>query len=87
MLSMKHRAAELIDLLGGTAAVAKLLGIKPPSVSEWRSKGIPDDKLIRLTLAIERESKGAITRQMLFPNCWSDIWPESERVPASEQGA
>lgn len=49
---------ELIDLLGGTNAVARRLGIKPPSVSEWRKNGMPDDKLILLAVDIERASRG-----------------------------
>ena len=34
--------AQLIDKLGGVTAVARLLGITPPSVSGW--KAIPLDK-------------------------------------------
>lgn len=34
--------SEIIDQLGGTAEVARLCRIKPPSVSEWRRTGIPD---------------------------------------------
>jgi len=34
-------ASEIIDRLGGTAEVARICQIKSPSVSEWRSKGIP----------------------------------------------
>ena len=33
--------SEIIDALGGTAAVAKLCNVKSPSVSEWRIEGIP----------------------------------------------
>lgn len=33
--------SEIIDLLGGTSAVAALCQVKDPSVSEWRVKGIP----------------------------------------------
>lgn len=32
---------KLIDALGGTSAVALICGIKPPSVSQWRTNGIP----------------------------------------------
>jgi len=42
--------SEIIDRLGGTSAVANLLGIKPPSVSEWRQYGIPKSR--RQTLAL-----------------------------------
>lgn len=34
-------ASEIIDELGGTAAVAKLCDVRQPSVSEWRRFGIP----------------------------------------------
>lgn len=34
-------SSEIIDRLGGTTEVARICHIKPPSVSEWRSSGIP----------------------------------------------
>lgn len=37
--------SEIIDLLGGTGAVAELCEVRPPSVSEWRHKGIPRARL------------------------------------------
>lgn len=39
MVSMD--ANTIIDALGGTGKVAKLCGITPGSVSQWRNKGIP----------------------------------------------
>lgn len=44
-------AIRIIDALGGTAAVAKIFDIKSPSVSEWRSVGIPKARLQYLRLA------------------------------------
>lgn len=44
-------AVRVIDALGGTAAVAKIFEIKSPSVSEWRSVGIPKARLQYLRLA------------------------------------
>lgn len=38
---MDKFANNIIDLLGGTNAVARLCDIQPPSVSEWRRNGIP----------------------------------------------
>jgi len=32
---------EIIDSLGGTAAVAQICGITPQAVSQWKRKGIP----------------------------------------------
>lgn len=44
-------ANQVIDALGGTAAVAKLCKIKASSVSEWRHKCIPPARLMFLELA------------------------------------
>lgn len=41
---------KIIDLLGGTNAVAKLCEIKPGSVSDWRKYGIPKARLMFLKL-------------------------------------
>lgn len=43
-----HPDSEIIDLLGGTTAVAKLCEIKAGSVSEWRRKGIPRARVLYL---------------------------------------
>ena len=68
-------ANNLIEKLGGTSAVANLLGIKPPSVSEWRSRNtIPRESLI--FLAPIAESRGISTRKILLPIDWHRIWPE-----------
>jgi len=69
---MEH--SRLIELLGGTTEVARLVGIKPPSVSLWKKSGIPEDKLIRL--APIAESRGIATRKDLLPGVWNQIWPE-----------
>lgn len=45
MANLKHPDSDLIDKLGGTTAVAKLCEVQPPSVSEWRNKGIPKHQL------------------------------------------
>ena len=43
--------SQIIDALGGTAEVAKLCKVKPPSVSQWRESGIPQARLMFLKLA------------------------------------
>ncbi|MGS0705036.1 Cro/CI family transcriptional regulator [Acinetobacter sp. ANC 3781] len=63
---------QLIEALGGPAAVARLLGIRTPSVSGW--KHIPTDRKIRL--AVIAEDKGISTRKELFPDTYQDIWIE-----------
>ncbi|EJB8487581.1 TPA: hypothetical protein PVK60_001550 [Acinetobacter baumannii] len=64
--------AQLIDLLGGVTAVARLLGIAPSSVSGWKT--IPVDRKIRL--AVIAEDLGLTTRKELFPENYQDIWIE-----------
>jgi DNA-binding transcriptional regulator YdaS (Cro superfamily) len=63
---------QLIEALGGCNAVARMLGIKPSSVSGW--KLIPVDRKIRL--AVIAEEKGITTRKNLFPDCYGEIWIE-----------
>jgi len=75
--------SEQIDLLGGTTAVARLAGVKPPSVSDWRHNGVPDDKLILLAVEIERRSNHRVRRWDLFPATWHRIWPELVGAPGA----
>ena len=63
----KDLDSELIDLLGGTSAVAAMFEIRPPSVSEWREKGIPQDKLARIAIEAERASGGRLTCERICP--------------------
>lgn len=51
MANLKHPDSELIDKLGGTSAVADLCEVRPPSVSAWRTNGIPKAQLKFLQLA------------------------------------
>ncbi len=63
---------QLVKALGGPAAVARLLGIRPPSVSGWVN--IPLDK--KILLAVIAEDRGLATRKELFPETYQDIWIE-----------
>lgn len=38
----------IIDRLGGTSETARLCEVQPPSVSEWRTNGIPKARLMYL---------------------------------------
>lgn len=68
-------AHTIIERLGGTSAVAALLGVHPPSVSGWKQAGrIPDDKLIRLAPLLH--ARGYAARWDLRPKDWHLIWPE-----------
>lgn len=41
-------ANEVIDVLGGTTAVANALGVTPTVVSNWRSRGLPPETYVAL---------------------------------------
>jgi DNA-binding transcriptional regulator YdaS (Cro superfamily) len=73
---LKLSDTAIIDLLGGTAKVAKMCKVDNAAVSNWRVRGIPADKYMFLGARIEKESHGLVTRQDLFPNNWYLVWPE-----------
>lgn len=43
-------ANAIINALGGTSETARLCEIKPPSVAEWRIRGIPKYRVMYLRL-------------------------------------
>ena len=67
---------EIIQLLGGITAVARLLGIKPPSVHAWLEAGIPDARLRELAGHLEKVSDGRFSRRERWPDKYSFYWPE-----------
>jgi DNA-binding transcriptional regulator YdaS (Cro superfamily) len=75
-IKLKLTDSAIIDLLGGTAKVARMCRVDPAAVSNWRIRGIPADKYMLLGARIEEASHGLITRQDLFPNNYFLIWPE-----------
>jgi hypothetical protein len=44
-------ANEIIDAIGGTGEVAKLCNVTTGAVSQWRTQGIPEARLMYLKLA------------------------------------
>ena len=68
--------SEIIDTLGGTTKVSKLCLVSPPAVAMWRKTGIPADRMIFLAAQLEKATEGKISRKMLFPDSWSEVWPE-----------
>lgn len=78
---------ELIKSLGGTTAVARMLGIKPPSVSGWAGR-VPADRCP----AIERATGGSVTVDQLRPDVtWHRVpdpaWPHPEGRPTIDVAA
>jgi DNA-binding transcriptional regulator YdaS (Cro superfamily) len=49
-----NSAAEAIDVLGGTAAVARLLGVRDNVVSNWKVRGVPPARHLQLGSALKR---------------------------------
>jgi len=73
--------AQIIDLLGKPAKVAKLCGVTVQAVCQWRNNNaIPHGHLTTMAATIERESYGLVTRKTLFPNNWWIIWPELKNM-------
>ena len=83
-----NNASELIDIAGGTAAVARYVNVSSPSVSEWRKAGIPLDKRVLLAPLIERRTNGRVRRWHVCPENWFKVWdhlvdhPDAPPVPA-----
>ena len=73
MLRWLMNTTDIIQTLGGTFAVAKMCGVTPPAVSQWRTNGIPVNKLVLIAIQLERKSKGKWSRKEI-PN-WQLIWP------------
>ena len=73
---LKLTDSAIIDLLGGTAKVARMCKVDNAAVSNWRVRGIPADRFMFLGARIEKESNGLVTRQDMFPNNYFLIWPE-----------
>lgn len=66
----------VIEDLGGPAKVARLVNVKPPSVIEWRRRGIPADRCP----ALEAASEGKHTCEGMRPDvAWLRVpdmqWP------------
>ena len=65
---------DIIQFLGGTFAVAKMCKVSPPAVSQWRTNGIPKDKLVLMACELEKKSEGRFSRKEI--ENWKQIWSE-----------
>ena len=73
---LKLTDGAIIDLLGGTNAVARMCKVASTAVTQWRKNGIPAERFMFLGAKIEEVSNGLVTRQDLFPTNFWLIWPE-----------
>lgn len=60
------------QLLGGRSELARLLGVTPAAIGNWKVRGVP----IEHCPAIERLTCKQVSRQALRPTDWYHIWPE-----------
>jgi DNA-binding transcriptional regulator YdaS (Cro superfamily) len=62
------------EYLGSQSALAKVVQVKPPVVSQWINclRPVPIEKCV----AIEQATNGEVTRKDLRPDDWERIWPE-----------
>ncbi len=58
---MNEPATQIIDALGGTAAVARMFDLSMPSVSDWKKTGIPKARMMYLKVAHSKKLKGIDT--------------------------
>jgi len=56
----------------GVTATATRLHISPQRLHNWTERGVP----IEFCAAVERMTKGEVTRRDLRPDDWHLIWPE-----------
>ncbi|WP_374257656.1 transcriptional regulator [Aquabacterium sp.] len=66
-----ERACKALDT---QAELARRLGVTPPMVQQWKTglRPVP----AQYCPAIERVTKGKVTRKDLRPDDWHLIWPE-----------
>ena len=75
--AMPNAIQSAADHLGGQAALARAIGVAPPTVNQWIKGKRPVP--VEQCLAIEQATSGKVTRRDLRPNDWLTIWPELER--------
>lgn len=63
----------IIDRLGGTSETARLCEVQPPSVSEWRTNGIPKARLMYL--------------RSIRPDVFQENWTAPTTAPEPEPGS
>ena len=56
--TMNQHATQIIEALGDTAEVARLFGVRMPSVSDWKKHGIPRARMMSLKVAKPQALEG-----------------------------
>lgn len=72
------------DALGSQQALAAALGIRSPSISEWRAKNrVPAERCAE----IERATGGAVKREELRPDVFGTVVPVVVDQPTEARAA
>lgn len=71
---MNEAVDRACKLVGGVGKLATLVGVAPPTVTQWcnGSRPVSPKKAVRIESATDRR----VTRQQIFPDDWHEIWPE-----------
>ena len=75
---MLHPLDVAAKLAGGRAEFARRLKVSLAAPGNWKKRGVP----IEHCVTIERLTGRKVTRQMLRPSDWKDIWPELDGTSA-----
>lgn len=65
---MNHPATQVIEALGGTAAVARIFNLSMPSVSDWKKDGIPESRVMFLRVAHRKALAGIDLKAATSPS-------------------
>lgn len=63
-----------VSIVGNGTLLAKQLGVTAVTISDWASGKRPIP--IKRCVEIEVLTNGQVTRQLLRPDDWHEIWPE-----------
>ena len=77
-ISPVDKAAQIV---GGLTTLARMLGVSPPTVHEWKThkRPVPASRC----MSIVRVTNGAVTLQELRPDDWANYWPEPAQAQAN----
>lgn len=78
-----HPIDKAADIIGSQTALAAVLGVSKGAVSQWKD----EDRRVPAAhcVAIEQQTKGAVTRRDLRPDDWHLIWPELAKVRKAKE--
>lgn len=68
---------EYCAIRGNQSYLAKQTGISPAFINQI-ARGLRNVP-VQSAAAIEKATKGAVTRQEMFPDDWDKIWPELKK--------